>query len=51
MAKELQRFGLTCTFGLAGLAGLAAAQLTYTAYQTRDKLAEGVKLHKRTIIS
>ncbi|KAB0657448.1 FAD-dependent oxidoreductase, partial [Burkholderia territorii] len=29
-------FGLTRTFGLAGL---AAAQLTYTAYQARDALA------------
>ncbi|WP_027146418.1 FAD-binding oxidoreductase [Mesorhizobium sp. WSM3626] len=38
--KSFTKFGLTRTYGLAGL---AAAQLTYTAYQTRDRLAKGVK--------
>ncbi|TIX60313.1 MAG: FAD-binding oxidoreductase [Mesorhizobium sp.] len=40
--RSFTRFGLTRAFGLAGL---AAAQLTYTAYQTRDALAQGVKFH------
>ncbi|MUT27191.1 MULTISPECIES: FAD-binding oxidoreductase [Mesorhizobium] len=42
--KSFTRFGLTRTFGLAGL---AAAQLTYTAYQMRDTLAQGVKFQVR----
>lgn len=40
--KSFTTFGLTRTFGIAGL---AAAQLTYAAYQTRDTLAQGVKFH------
>ncbi|AZO71580.1 MAG: FAD-dependent oxidoreductase [Mesorhizobium sp.] len=42
--KSFTRFGLTRTFGLAGL---AAAQLTYSAYQMRDTLAQGVKFQVR----
>ncbi|WP_085044389.1 NAD(P)/FAD-dependent oxidoreductase [Ensifer aridi] len=40
--KSFTTFGLSRTYGLAGL---AAAQLTYTAYQTRDTLAVGLKFH------